>query len=262
MADLWLRDLGQTGLKVSAIGLGTVKMGRKRGVKYPGEFTIPDDKSVAALLDRAWAMGINLIDSAPAYGSSEARLGGLLMGQRDRWIICTKAGEEFDPDSGESRFDFCAGAVTASLERSLTRLRTDRVEVLLLHSDGRDSWIIEDSGAMAALERAREGGKVRAIGISTKTPDGAMLAVKCGRFDAVMLTLNLRERADLPAIADAHNRGVGVLVKKPLASGHESAEASLRLVLGQPGVSAAIVGTINPDHLEANIRSARLAIER
>ena len=89
----WLRPLGRTGLQVSALGLGTVKLGRNQDVKYPRAFELPDDRSAAALLDRARGLGINLLDTAPAYGSSEERLGGLLAGQREHWIICSKVGE-------------------------------------------------------------------------------------------------------------------------------------------------------------------------
>ena len=67
----FLRPLGDTGLTVSALGLGTVKIGRDQGVKYPTAFSIPDDDAVRNLLARARELGINLIDTAPAYGRSE-----------------------------------------------------------------------------------------------------------------------------------------------------------------------------------------------
>ena len=76
------RPLGSTGLSVSPLGLGTVKLGRDQGVKYPNGFTIPDDQQALQLLGLARELGINLLDTAPAYGSSEQRLGPLLRGQR------------------------------------------------------------------------------------------------------------------------------------------------------------------------------------
>ena len=91
----WLRPLGTSGIEVSAIGLGTVKFGRNQGVHYPDAFTIPDARSAASLLALARELGINLIDTAPAYGDSETRLGQLLKGQRQHWVLCTKVGEEF-----------------------------------------------------------------------------------------------------------------------------------------------------------------------
>ncbi len=95
-----------TQLDVSVLGLGTVKLGRDKGVKYPEAFTIPDDQAALALLQQAWNLGINLIDTAPAYGNSEQRLGELLPQLPHDWIICSKAGELFNSDTGESSFDF------------------------------------------------------------------------------------------------------------------------------------------------------------
>lgn len=257
------RELGRTGLSVSPIGLGTVKFGRATGVRYPTRFSIPDDAAAARLLAIASERGVNLLDTAPAYGESEERLGRILIGQRDRWVLCTKAGEEFDAQSGKSSFDFSAPGITASVERSLHRLGVDALDVVLLHSDGRDEWILRDSEAWEALQRLRERGIIRAAGISTKSPEGAMLAATM--CDVVMVTLNLRERADLPAIEAARLAGAGVLIKKALASGWLDAvettgidpvERSLSFALGTPGVSSVIIGTIDPDHLAHNIDAA------
>ena len=73
-----MRSLGATGLRVSPLGLGTVKFGRNRGVKYPRTFELPTDRAILNLLETAWESGINLLDTAPAYGASEERLGRLL----------------------------------------------------------------------------------------------------------------------------------------------------------------------------------------
>ena len=84
-----LRPLGSTGIEVSPLGLGTVKIGRNEQVKYPRGFEIPDDVQVSELIAMAWDLGINFIDTAPAYGSSEDRLGRLLP-NADDWVIMTK----------------------------------------------------------------------------------------------------------------------------------------------------------------------------
>jgi aryl-alcohol dehydrogenase-like predicted oxidoreductase len=249
---LSLRPLGRTGIMVSPLGLGTVKLGRDRDVKYPGAFQIPDDTEAADLLRAAQRMGVMVLDTAPAYGEAEERLGRILpaCGGRDRWVIITKAGEEFDGKTGESRFDFSAGAIRASVERSLERLKTDRVEALLLHSDGRDRWIIGESGAVEALARLKKQGKARTIGISTKTAAGGMLAATCGMFDVVMLTLNVEHGEDLPAIREAGRRGVGVFIKKALSSGRDADVAgAMRRCLAEPAVTSVIVGTTRSEHL-------------
>ena len=90
-----LRPLGSTGINVSPLGLGTVKLGRNQQVKYPQGFDIPDDAQVSELLALAWELGINFIDTAPAYGTSEQRLGQLLP-RADDWVIMTKVGEIFE----------------------------------------------------------------------------------------------------------------------------------------------------------------------
>lgn len=89
------RPLGSTGILVSPLGLGTVKLGRDQGVKYPNGFQIPNDDEARMLLRQAQQLGINLIDTAPAYGRSEERLGPLLRDQRKDWVIVSKVGEEF-----------------------------------------------------------------------------------------------------------------------------------------------------------------------
>ena len=86
-------------------------------------------------------LGINLIDTAPAYGRSEERLGPLLRGQRQDWVIVSKVGEEFA--DGLSRHDFSAAHTRMSVERSLQRLETDFIDLVLVHSDGNDMAILE-----------------------------------------------------------------------------------------------------------------------
>lgn len=266
-----LRPLGNTGLRVSVLGLGTVKLGRTRGLKYPDAqiaAELPTENAATELLRTATELGINLIDTAPAYGVAEERIGLLMaannwFGGRDRWVVCTKAGEEFDSlaagGAGESRFDFSPGAVRASVERSLMRLRTDRVEIMLLHSDGRDEWIIRESGALEELRRLKSRGLVRAIGVSTKTLAGGLLAAET--CDVVMVMLNPAQRGELPAIQSAHGRGKGVLIKKGLASGHTpDPSGAIRFVLGTPGVSSMIVGTSSAAHLRENALAVNQAV--
>lgn len=253
----FMRALGSTGLTVSALGLGTVKLGRNEQVKYPTAFALPDDDAVRSLLAQARELGLNLLDTAPAYGASEERLGQLLQDRKD-WVIVTKTGEEFR--DGESHFDFSAAHTRHSIERSLRRLRTDYLDVVLIHSDGNDDAILRQGDCIAALQDCKRAGLVRAIGMSTKTLAGGLRAVR--ELDVAMLTLNLQQRDDLPAIALAHELGKGVLIKKGLMSGHlqagggDALQASMDLVLGQPGVHSLIAGTINPAHLAANVALA------
>ena len=263
----WLRPLGTTGLQVSALGLGTVKLGRNQGVKYPGSFTLPDPRSAATLLAQARELGINLIDTAPAYGSSEERLGQLLAGQRQDWVICSKVGEEFE--QGQSRFDFSPEHIRASVQRSLRRLNSEIIDILLLHSDGNDRQILAQMGTLEVLAQLKRDGLIRAFGMSTKTVAGGLAAART--CDVVMLTYNPWQRQELPVLEACAELKCGALVKKVLASGHlppaaegagvaDPVQASMNLVLAHPGTSAAIVGSINPEHLLANVAAARRAL--
>jgi aryl-alcohol dehydrogenase-like predicted oxidoreductase len=253
--------LGSTGISVSPIGLGTVKFGRSSGVKYPTPVSVPDDAAAAHLLDRAMSLGINLIDTAPAYGTSESRLGGLLKGQRDRWVICTKVGETFEND--QSTFDFSPRAIVGSVERSLQRLATDRLDIVLVHSDGVIEADLIGSKVLPSLAALRQQGKIRAIGASTKTVEGALAALP--HCDVLMLTLHPNHLDELPVIEAARLLGKGVLIKKVFGSGHlagASQRACLDLALGTPGVGSVIIGTTNPQHLESNVQLAAASLAR
>ncbi|MFO1351096.1 MAG: aldo/keto reductase [Gammaproteobacteria bacterium] len=255
-----LRPLGSTGLRVSPLGLGTVKLGRNQGVKYPHPFSLPSDREALTLLDLAWESGINLLDTAPAYGEAEERLGKLLQAARRDWLISTKVGEAFS--AGQSRFDFSAAATRASVERSLKRLRRERLDVVLIHSDGDDIRALEQEDCLAALLELKAAGLIRAIGLSAKTVVGGLHAL--AHCDLVMVAYNPLYSDELPVIRAARAAGKGVLIKKGLASGHldrfggaDPVATSLRLLLAEPGVSSVVVGTLNPEHLRENVRIAR-----
>lgn len=246
------RPLGNTGLDVSLLGLGTVKLGRNRDVKYPTGFELPSDRSAITLLDTARELGINLLDTAPAYGTSETRLGELLRTQpNDHWCICTKTGESWSATTG-SAYDFTPEATHQSVQRSLQRLGRDVLDIVLVHSDGNDEQILQ-LGTLDALRDLKAQGLIRAVGFSGKTVAGGSAAAS--RCDVVMLTLSHAHRDELPVLAAARRHGCGVLVKKALGSGHlalASGTSSLAWVAGHAGVSSIVVGTVNPDHLRAN----------
>lgn len=260
------RRLGTTGLDVSCLGLGTVKIGRNQAVKYPTGFSLPSDEEVAALLGQAKELGINLLDTAPAYGSSEQRLGRLLT-LRDDWIICSKVGEEFT--GGKSFFDFSAEHTRRSIERSLRDLRTDYLDIVLIHSDGSDRKILDSSDCPATLLRMQEEGLIRAVGMSTKTVDGGMKAIEM--LDCAMVSYNPSMQDEAEVIDHALFLEKGILVKKALNSGHDCApvdssgatqgsnlaERNLRFALDREGVSSVIVGTINPRHLAENVQAVQ-----
>lgn len=257
------RHFGSTGLLVSPLGLGTVKLGRNIGVKYPKPFAIPDDAAASTLISLAKSLGINFIDTAPAYGNSEQRLGKLLKGQRHDWVICSKVGEEFDAASGASHFDFSGRHTRHSIERSLTRLATDYLDIVLIHSDGHDEHILQHEDALATLQQCKQEGLIRAIGMSTKTVSGGLLAAELS--DAVMVTYNPEHEDEAPVLDYCARHGKAAVLKKAFGSGHlinerDPAQAAMRFALSHPGVTSAIVGTINPEHLRENVAACARAL--
>lgn len=246
------RIIGSTNIAVSVVGLGTVKFGRNEGVKYPQPFELPSDEACLNLLAVAKSHGINLLDTAPAYGNSETRLGKFLKGERHDWIISTKVGEQFI--NGKSHFDFSHPAILLSLENSLRQLKTDYLDVVLVHSNGDDEKLIHE-GVFDVLEKCKEAGKIRAFGMSTKTIAGGKLAVDLS--DVVMMSFNPAYTDEREVITYAHEKQKGIFIKKALASGHlvsgYTPAQTLRTILSEPGVTSAIVGTLNPAHLIENI---------
>lgn len=248
--------LGATGIEVSRVGLGTVKFGRNQGVRYPKAFDLPSDHEILELLACAQSLGINLLDTAPAYGISEERLGKLLKNRRHEWILCTKVGEEFI--NGESSFDFSPAATRQSIQRSLSRLKTDVLDVVLVHSNGDDKKIIEQDGILEALAEMKQAGLIRAYGMSTKTLEGGLLAVDYS--DVVMVTYNPVQVEERAVITHAQAKQKGVLIKKALASGHlqnlpgvDPVLDTMQFIFREPGVSSVILGTLSQEHLRHNV---------
>jgi aryl-alcohol dehydrogenase-like predicted oxidoreductase len=251
--------LGDTGIVVSRLGLGTVKFGRNQKVHYPEDFELPTDKAILDLLAHAQDLGINLLDTAPAYGNSEERLGKLLKGQRDQWILASKAGEEFV--DGESQYDFTPETLRRSVERSLKRLHTDYLDMVLIHSNGDDKEIIEKYAVFSTLADLKKAGMIRAFGMSTKTVEGGLLAAE--HSDVVMLMHNPIYTAEQEVIAYAHKINKGILVKKAFASGHlqkisttDPVKESVQFILQEPGVTSIILGTLSHAHLQYNVQCA------
>lgn len=255
MANIPLKNISDTGVTVSALGLGTVKFGRNEAVKYPHSFQVPDDSSVVSLLSGAHEAGINLLDTAPAYGTAQARIGRLIGADND-WIICSKVGERFI--NGRSMYDYSESATTADIENSLRELKRDVLDIALIHSDGNDEDILQNTPIVETLSRMKEQGKIKALGISSKTIAGGILALQF--LDIIMCTYNLVETNELPVIEAAGAAGKAVFIKKGLMSGHlqkarvtNPLHASYRHIFLQQAVSSLIIGTINPMHLRQNI---------
>lgn len=269
--------LGNTELLISRLGLGTVKIGRNQSVKYPQAFALPDDAQVRQLLHTARDGGINLLDTAPAYGASEERLGYLLRGQRKDWIISTKAGEDFSPSrdgEGQSSFDFSPKALRLSVERSLRRLRTDYLDLVLIHSDGNDSQLIQQQQVLHSLAQLKREGWIRAFGMSVKTLEGGLLCAPSA--DVIMASIDPAQADTQPLLEACSQYNCGLLLKKIFNSGHllhsdqtpgspatsttAIIEQQMKVIFAPKAVNSAIIGTLNCQHLRSNIECALLGL--
>src|SRR5262245_9841642 len=246
------RPLGNTRLSMTPIGFGAFKIGRNEKTKYTQAYSLPDERAVADLLNGVLDLGIGYIDTAPAYGLSEERIGRAVGHRRREFTLSTKVGESFE--NGQSRYDFSAAAVRSSVERSLRRLQTDTLDILFLHSNGEDIAIQQTTDAVATLCDLKQQGLVRAIGLSGKTVEGARMALDWA--DVLMVEYHLDDRSHAPVIVEAAGCGVGVVVKKGLASGKLTASEAIGFVLADSAVTSLVVGSLNLEHLRANVAAA------
>ncbi len=247
-----MRPIGRTGLAVPPLGFGAFKIGRNQGVKYPVPYDLPDEAAVGRLLNSVLDLGCTLIDTAPAYGLSEARIGQAIGHRRSEFVLSTKVGETFE--NGQSTYDFSAEGVRTSLERSLRNLKTDVLDLVFIHSNGHDQQILLETDTVAILQDYRARGLIRAIGLSGKTVAGAELGLKWA--DALMVEYHLQDTSHSQVMSQAAAAGVAVFVKKGLSSGKLAADESIRFVLGNADVTSLIVGGLNLDHFQENWNTA------
>jgi len=256
MSLLPRRSLGQTGLIVSAIGFGSFKIGRNQGIKYPSGYDLPTDVECERLFNGILDLGINLIDTAPAYGIAEERLGQLLSQlsshRPDEIVLSSKVGERFV--DGKSIYEFGADAVIKSVEESLRKLKTDHLDLLMIHSNGDDLHILNETDTVAAMQKLKQAGKVTAIGLSGKTVEGARASLEWA--DVLMAEFHIQDDSHLSVMREAQESGIGVLVKKGLAAGHLDPQAAIEFVLSESSVDSLVLGGLNLDHFASNCRIA------
>ncbi|HJT82546.1 MAG TPA: aldo/keto reductase [Chthoniobacterales bacterium] len=265
------RRLGKTDMNVSVLGFGGAEIGYENA---------PAD-TAGTLLNRALDLGINVIDTAECYHTSEEHIGRSIAHRRDQFFLFTKCGH---PHGAESAPNWSRDSILESIQRSLTRLKTDRVDIVHLHSCSEAE--LRKGEAIEALQTAREKGYTRYIGYSG---DGqaALYAANCGAFDTLQTSVNIADQETIElTLPVARKNNLGVIAKRPIAnaawkSGHKPIDAyhheywerlgklnydfigqldvedavaiALRFTLTVPGVHTAIVGTTKPERLQQNI---------
>jgi aryl-alcohol dehydrogenase-like predicted oxidoreductase len=278
--------LGRTGLKVSRLGAGLVRL---------GSLSLDETARAGHILGAALDAGINFFDTAECYRNSEELIGKTVAHRRSEFVLATKAGHAVDANSGRAAGGhWTAQTVRDSIDRSLVRLKTDHVDLLQLHADDISAPLSD--GVLQAVVDARDAGKTRFLGYSGENED-AEWAIRTGLFDTLQTAFNLvDQRARHGLFELARSRGIGIIAKRPIANAVwgealssdadggasgttregldrerlERAKAmaalgpipqvpqdpialALGFVLAHDDVHTAIVGTGNPEHMLANV---------
>ena len=262
------RTLGKTGLDVSILGFGGAEIG------YDGAALATVERLLGSALDA----GLNVIDTAECYNNSEELIGQAVGKRRDEFHLFTKCGHA----SGLDGPDWDPKMLEQSIDRSLQRLGTDRVDLIQLHSCRED--VLRQGDVIGVLQKARDAGKTRFLGYSGDHT-AALYAIQCGAFDTLQTSLSIADQEPITlTLPKAREANMGVICKRPIANaawkhGREkpangyhqtywerlqtldydflrdpaqAAEIALRFTLSQPGVHTAIVGTTNPERWHQN----------
>jgi aryl-alcohol dehydrogenase-like predicted oxidoreductase len=168
-------------------------------------------------------------------------------------VLSTKTGEIFTKDG--SHYDYSHAATIRSVHQSLQRIKTDYLDIVYIHSNGRDAYIQSQTEVIEALQELKSLGLVRCIGFSGKTVEGARLALSWA--DVVMVEYHLDDYSHAQMMTEAAKKGIGIVVKKGLASGNLPAEEAIRFVLGNPDVHSLVIGGLNINHIKQNLDIAR-----
>jgi len=259
------RKFGKTGVMVSALGFGTMRMPQYQ----KGEDWFVDDEKAIPLLERAYELGINYFDTAYGYnnGKGEFTVGKAIRKFRDKVYLSTKLPMWYV----EKREDY-----RRILEEQLIKLDTGHIDFYHFHAVNKDVFdnrIIKFS-LMEEARRAKEEGLIRHISFSFHDkPEVLKEIVDTGFFETLLCQYNLIDRGNEDAMAYAAQKGVGVAVMGPVAGGRlsgpsevlekhtggrkmKAAETALRFVFSNPNISCVLSGMQDIGMLEENVRIA------
>ena len=275
MTRLPKATLGRTGLEVTKLGYGAMEL---RGASRGREL---DANQVETVLNGVLDAGINFIDTSIDYGESEELIGRHISHRRDEYYLATKCGcplGEFEwSGRGGVPHVFTRDHIIAGVEQSLTRMRTDYIDLLQFHASPSIEEL-EEHQAIETLQELKRAGKIRFIGASSTLPNLAS-HIEMGVFDAFQIPYSALERQHEETITQAAESGAGIILRGGVARGAPSdgkqrgnrwglwqragldelldgmtrMEFILRFTLSHPALSTTIVGTVNPDHLAANL---------
>jgi aryl-alcohol dehydrogenase-like predicted oxidoreductase len=193
------KKLGRTNLEVSELSLGTVELGLDYGI----DATRPSEDEACDLLHYVLDRGINLIDTARAYGEAERIIGRALKNRRHEYVLIGKV----QPSE-----------VRSQVETSLATLKTDHIDLMLIHC--RAEQTLPDRETFEELDKLRQAGKIRFIGSSVYGPEAATAAIHSGWFDCIEVGYSvLDRRIETGVLALAESKDVGVIARSVLLKG-------------------------------------------
>jgi aryl-alcohol dehydrogenase-like predicted oxidoreductase len=256
---------GKTNLFVTRIALGGYPFGGVNQARNWDPFSAEGHQTAIATVHAALDAGINYIDTAPSYGNgnSESIIGEATAHRRDQFTLATKVGYRH----------LSAQEVTASVEASLRRLRTDMIDVIQFHGGmytGEEVDHILRGGLLDALARLRDQGKVRFLGFTVEEPWTAQPLIASGAFDVMQVRYNLiYQAAALHVLNQARDADLGVATMRTMTSGmfqriaHHLApewqaaqdlyEVAFKFVLSDSRVHLPIVGMRWPEEVARNV---------
>lgn len=270
---------GRSGLSVSRLGFGAAPIG----------FLQTEQERVSRILNTLLDNGVNLIDTAAMYEGSEPLIGQAVGHRRSEYVLVSKCGTKVPHAEGRI---WTAELIRNTVDAALKRLRTDHLDVMLLHSCGLE--VLEKGEAIGALVEARQAGKIRFAGYSGDNQAAAYAAAH-PELAVLETSISIADQANIDAVLPAAQRSnVGVIAKRPIANscwrpldqfqkfypeyvkpyrdrfmamgltpqglgfGGEKdwAEIALRFTLSIAGVHTGIIGTTNPENARANLEAA------
>jgi aryl-alcohol dehydrogenase-like predicted oxidoreductase len=209
------RELGETGLQVSEVSLGTVEIGMPYGIAENGKVSASDEVQAVRLLNYALDRGINFIDTARAYGESEAIIGRALRSRRREFILASKVlsrgGQDLTPEQMRE-------LTTASIHESLRLLQTDSIDLMMVHCGATE--VIPHDAIFEVLTGLKHQGCIRTVGASVYGPEAALAAINHGGYDCLQIAYSILDRRPEAAVlALAQEKGVGLVARSVLLKG-------------------------------------------
>lgn len=281
MTDLATRTLGRTGVQVTTLGFGAMEL---RGAPRGREIT---DEAAAILLNTVLDSGITFVDTSIDYGASEERIGKHISHRRNEYFLASKCGclVGWEPNPGEDRGGphvYTRENITAGVEQSLRRLNTDHLDLLQVHMTP-SKQVLDESDTIQTMKDLQKEGKIRFLGMSGTLPN-ITDHIAMGVFDTFQIPYSCSQREHEDAITKASEAGAGIIIRggaargapssdnerahnrnpelksvfeqaglDDLLNGDSTMEFVMRFTATHPGMTTNIVGTMNPDHLKANI---------